>query len=574
MAIRQPIITVVGHVDHGKTTILDAIRSTAVASKEAGGITQKISFTSFPFAYLKEKCKDLLDSFKIKLEIPGFLFIDTPGHAAFTNLRKRGGALADMAILVIDINEGIMPQTEESIEILKANKIPFIVALNKIDSIAGWKKMSDNLKEDIEMQAAFTKKHFEDKFYRLLGSLSNYGFDSELFYRINDFTKQIALVPCSGKKGEGINELLVMLAGLSQRFLKGRLEVGKEAKGTVLEVKKDRDVLYLESILYDGHLKVNDTIVIGGLEKPFVTKIRALFEALPLAKGFKNVQNVSAAAGIRMQVPEAQQALPGMPFVCMKDIKSASEEVQKEITEAVKTDKEGIIVKADSLGSLEALLYLLKKNKIKIARAGIGDITKIDVMSATANLKEKPLDAIVLGFNVSISEEAKTEEKIKLLANEVIYKLIEDFEAWRVEKAKEIERGTLAELTMPCKIKVLKYVFRQSKPAIFGVKVEGGFLMKDVQLINENGETVDRVKNIQSQKKSVEKSKKGEEVAISMPNITYGRQVREGEVLYSNVNETEFKKLKESKKLLNSDEITILQEIASIKRKEKSTWGI
>ena len=574
MAIRQPIITVVGHVDHGKTTILDAIRSTAVASKEAGGITQKISFTSFPFAYLKEKCKDLLDSFKIKLEIPGFLFIDTPGHAAFTNLRKRGGALADMAILVIDINEGIMPQTEESIEILKANKIPFIVALNKIDSIAGWKKMSDNLKEDIEMQAAFTKKHFEDKFYRLLGSLSNYGFDSELFYRINDFTKQIALVPCSGKKGEGINELLVMLAGLSQRFLKGRLEVGKEAKGTVLEVKKDRDVLYLESILYDGHLKVNDTIVIGGLEKPFVTKIRALFEALPLAKGFKNVQNVSAAAGIRMQVPEAQQALPGMPFVCMKDIKSASEEVQKEITEAVKTDKEGIIVKADSLGSLEALLYLLKKNKIKIARAGIGDITKIDVMSATANLKEKPLDAIVLGFNVSISEEAKTEVKIKLLANEVIYKLIEDFEAWRVEKAKEIERGTLAELTMPCKIKVLKYVFRQSKPAIFGVKVEGGFLMKDVQLINENGETVDRVKNIQSQKKSVEKSKKGEEVAISMPNITYGRQVREGEVLYSNVNETEFKKLKESKKLLNSDEITILQEIASIKRKEKSTWGI
>lgn len=578
MAIRQPIVTVVGHVDSGKTTILDAIRSTAYAEKEAGGITQAISFTSFPSDILEKKCKKLLDALKINLEIPGFLFIDTPGHAAFTNLRKRGGSLADLAILVIDINEGVMPQTEESIEILKSNKTPFVVALNKIDTISGWKHISDELKENIEKQAEYAKKEFEKKLYKIVGQLSNYGFDSDLFYRINDFTKQLALIPCSGRKNQGINELIAMLAGLSQRFLKGRLELKeKEAKGTVLELKKERDMTYLESIVYEGVLSSGDTIVIGGFDKPIITKIRALFESMPLGKGFQAVKKVKAAAGIRIQAPESAKVLPGMPFVSIKDlkkIKSAEDEVQKDIHQSIKLDKEGIIIKAESLGSLEALLLLLKKAGIKVSKVGIGDITKTDVISASVNLKEKPLDALILGFNVKTSEDISPEENIKIIVNDVIYKLIEDFEAWRKEKAKEIERSKLAELTLPCKIRVLKYVFRQSKPAIFGVHVEGGFLKPETHLINSQNENIDKVKNMQSHNKSVQSAKKGEEVAVSLPNITYGRQVREGDILYSNLNESEFRKMKESKKLLNAEEITILQEIASIKRREKDTWGI
>ena len=541
--IRQPIITVVGHVDHGKTTILDSIRRSAVAAKEAGGITQKISFTGFPSDYLKEKCKDLLEQFKIKVEIPGFLFIDTPGHAAFTNLRKRGGSLADIAILVIDINEGVMPQTAESIEILKANKTPFIVALNKIDAIAGWKKMNTGIIESIAKQSDFAKKAFEEKLYKMMGSLASYGFDSDIFYRISDFTKQLALIPCSGKTGEGINELLVMLAGLSQRFLKERLEIKKEARGTILELRKEKGILYLEAILYDGILKVNDAIVIGGLDKPFVAKIRVLAEALPLAKGFKTAKQVSAAAGVRLQIPDAEKALPGMPFVSMKNIQEATEEVQKEITEVLKLDKEGIIIKADSLGSLEALLFLLKKSGIKIVRAGIGNIGKTDVISASANLKSNPLNAIVLGFNVQLEEEVKGEEKVKLITNDVIYKLIEDFEKWRIEKEKEMEREELAELTMPCKLHVLKYVFRQSKPAIFGVRVEAGTLKPDIQLMNADGEIIDKIKAIQSEGKSVKEAKKGMEVAVSLPNITFGRQVKEDEILFSAINESEFKQL-------------------------------
>lgn len=577
MAVRQPIICVVGHVDHGKTSILDRIRSTAIAAKEAGGITQKISFTTFPISILEEKCEPLLESFKIKIDIPGFLFIDTPGHAAFTNLRKRGGALADLAILVIDINEGVMPQTAESIEILKANKTPFIVALNKIDAISGWRRVSENLKENIDKQSSHVKKDFDTKLYRIVGALSSYGFDSDIFTRISDFTKQLALIPCSGKTGEGISELLVMLAGLSQRFLKGKLIIGKETKGTVLEIKKEKDMLYVEAIVYDGHLNQSDTLVVAGLEKPIITKVRALFEALPLSKGFKPAKSVTASAGIRMQVPDASQILSGMPFIVAKEnIKKAELEIQREVSEAIHLDREGIIAKADSLGSLEALLILLRKQGIKVSRVGIGSITKSDAISASASLETDPLNAIVLGFNVEISDEikeAKKEEKVKLLTNDVIYKLIEDFGAWRIEKQQDVARKKLESLTMPCRLKVLRFMFRQSKPAIFGVKVEAGILKPEIPLMKE-GKHIDKVKAVQSEGKSVKEAKKGQEVAISLPNVTYGRQIKEHDMLFSELSEYEFRALKENKKLLSDDELKILREIAEIKRKEKSTWGL
>jgi translation initiation factor 5B len=576
MAIRQPIITVVGHVDHGKTSILDSIRSTAIAAKEAGGITQKISFTTFPASILQEKCKNLLDAFKIRLEIPGFLFIDTPGHAAFTNLRKRGGALADLAILVIDINEGVMPQTAESIEILKENKIPFIVALNKVDMISGWRKISENLRENIEKQAMHVKKEFDTKLYRIVGALSSYGFDSDLFIRVAEFTKQLALIPCSAKTGEGISELLVMLAGLSQRFLKGKLVIGKETKGTVLEIKKEKDILYVEAVVYDGSLSQGDTIIVAGLEKPIISKVRALFEALPLSKGFKTAKSVTAAAGIRMQVPDASQILSGMPFVAAKssEIKKAESEIQKEITEVIHLDREGVIAKADSLGSLEALLILLRKQGIKVSRVGIGGLTKADAIAASASLETSPLNAIVIGFNVGIGEDIRHEEKVKLLTNDVIYKLIEDFEKWRLEKGKEILRKKLEVLTMPCKLKVMRFVFRKSKPAIFGISIEAGSLKEGMPLMDSSGKRIDRIKAMQSEGKGVKIAKKGQELAVSLPNITFGRQVNENDILYSELSESEFRKLKENKSLLSPDELSALKEILEIRRREKSTWGL
>lgn len=577
MASRQPIVTIIGHVDHGKTTILDSIRSTAVASKEAGGITQKISSTLFPAEILEKKCKDLLNKYKITLSIPGFLFIDTPGHAAFTNLRKRGGALADLAILVIDINEGLMPQTIESIEILKANKTPFIVALNKTDAISGWQKRADNIEESIEKQSNYVKKDFETKLFKIIGSLSMYGFDSEIFFRISNFTKQIALIPCSGKTGEGISELVVMLAGLSQKFLTGKIELHeKEAKGSILEVKREKSTIYLEAVVYDGILNLNDTIVIAGLENPVVAKVRSLSEAKPLGKGYEAKKQVRAATGIRIQVPNASEVLPGMPFVSAKEkeIERAAAEIQKEISDSIKTDDNGIVIKADSLGSLEALIMLLKKSRICVRKAGIGNISKSDAIAAHASLKENPLEAVVLGFNVEKSEETGEEQEVKIITDAVVYRLIENFETWRNGKKLELERAQLENVTMPCKIRVLKYVFRQSKPAIFGVTVLGGTLKPEIYLMNKDGEKIDKIKVMQLEGKNIDRAIRTKDVAISLPKITFGRQIKEDEILYSDINEDEFKKLRENKKLLNSEEIAILQEIAQIKRKEKATWGL
>lgn len=557
------------------TTILDSIRETIVAKKEAGGITQKISCTSYPIDLIKKKCSGLLEKFKIKLEIPGFLFIDTPGHAAFINLRKRGGNLADLAILVVDINEGFMPQTLECIEILKAGKVPFIVALNKIDAIHGWKKQNENLQENISLQADYIGAEFEKKFSRIVEALTLQDFNSDIFYRISDFSRQVALVPCSGKTAEGVKELLITLCGLSQKFLKGKLQVTEEARGTILEVKREKSIIYLEAVLYDGSLKQGDTIAIASFDEPLISKIRILSEAMPLCKGFKPVKEVNAAAGIRMQLAETAEILPGMPFSVVT--KSNKDEVIKvlkqEIEKTIQTEKEGIIVKADSLGSLEALITLLRKEGIRIGKASIGNINKVDVMNAAANFSTQPLNAIVLGFNVSIDEDAQ-DARVKVLVNDVIYRLIEDFQKWLVEKQKEMQRETLANLIMPCKIKVLRFVFRQSKPAIFGVHVDAGILKAGIEMINAEDEKISEIKAIQSENKSIEKAEKGMDVAISMPNITFGRQIKENDILYSEMSEENFRSLKKNKQYLSADEISVLQEIAQIKRRKKTTWGI
>ena len=578
MKIRQPIITIAGHVDHGKTTILDSVRKTIVAEGEAGGITQKISFTSFPADKIKERCA-LLAKHKIQLDIPGFLFIDTPGHAAFTNLRKRGGSLADLAILVIDINEGIKPQTAEVIEILKLNKTPFIIALNKIDNISGWRSQNEDLKKSIEMQAMNTKQDFDQKMFMLQGALHSHGFNADMYYNVKDFSTKLALVPCSGKTGEGIPELLMMLCGLSQKFLKGRLVLGKQAKGVILEVKKEKSINYIEAILYDGTLDRTDKLGIATFNEPIKAKIRILEEVLPLSSQFKSTDKATAATGIRMQLTEPSGILSGMPFQTFTKEQDI-QELNKEITESIQLDKEGIIIKADSLGSLEALLLLLKQENIKVSKAGIGSIKKADILAAKANLETNQLDAIVLGFNVTQDEEAKElskDEKLKIrvIEDEVVYKLIENLQEFREEKTKEIHREKLMSLAALCKLQILgEHVFRNSNPAVFGVRVEGGALKQGIELIDREGKKIAKIKAVQSEGKTVEEAETGQEVAISLPGTTFDRQLKDTELLFSNLGEAQFRQFKEHKDLLSDEEKKVLMEIADIKRKEKPTWGV
>ncbi len=580
--IRQPIITVCGHVDHGKTSLLDKIRQSSVQKTEAGGITQKISFTLYPIDMLR-KAFPLIDETGTKLDIPGFLFIDTPGHAAFTNLRKRGGSLADLAILVIDINEGIKPQTAEVIQILKLNKTPFIIALNKIDNISGWrlsKNSTRDLKENIDSQPPNIKQLFDEKYLTLVAALNSFGFDSDLYYNISDFTKKIALVPCSARTGEGIPELIMMLCGLSQKYLQDKLTLGEKARGVILEIKKEKEMNYVEAILYDGELSRKDEIAVADLDgKAIITKIRLLEEILPLSSKFFSKEEVKAATGLRLQLIEKAEILPGMPFVEFSGNKEEIEKTfKKEISENIKTDKQGIIAKADSLGSLEALLFLLRQSNIPIVKAGIGKISKTDIISAKASLEINELDTVIVGFNVSIDEEAKAlaeqGTKVKIITDDVVYKLIENLVEFREAKGREIEKKRLMSLASLCKIKILpQYVFRNTSPAIFGIRVEAGKLVHGVSLIDKSDEKAGRIKNIQSENHSVDEATEGMEVAVSIPGSNFERKLKDKEFLYSDISDSQFRNFRKNKDLLSSQEISALQEIAVIKREKNPEWG-
>lgn len=565
--LRCPIVTVVGHVDHGKTSLLDIFRGTSVQEKEAGGITQKISYTKFPLERIREVCP-LIKLQNIMLDIPGFLFIDTPGHAAFSNLRKRGGSLADLAILVVAVKEGIKPQTAEVLNILRNYKTPFLIALNKIDTISGWRK-GENLKESIDGQAINVFQEFQEALLTFQAALNEYGFDSDLYYEINDFTKKIAIVPCSARTGEGISELLFVLSGLCQKFLKERLKVSDEAKGIILEVKKEKGIDYVESILYDGSLDVNDKIAIASFEELIISKIRALEEIELSSFKYNSVKRISASTGARIHLTNKEGILPGMPFQKFDDnLNQLKKTFKKEISGTIVLDKQGIIIKADSLGSLDALTNLLRLQNIKIIKAGIGPIGKSDFISAKTNLETNPLNSVIVGFNVNV-EENMDSRNIKILTGDIIYKLIEDLQKWRKEKQEEIERARLMELSTICKLEVLhNFVFRNSNPAIFGIHVIGGKVKVGLSLIDDKGEEVARVNGLQHEKKSVQEAIEGQELAISLPGVNFERRLKDVKYLYSNISRRQLKAFKENKDLLSFKELNVLQEIVQLEGKE------
>ncbi|MGV8142030.1 MAG: translation initiation factor IF-2 [Candidatus Pacearchaeota archaeon] len=572
--IRQPIITVAGHVDHGKTSLLDCFRGTSLQGLEAGGITQKISFTKYPFEQIQKMCP-LLHKGSVELKIPGFLFIDTPGHAAFTNLRKRGGSLADIAILVVDIKEGIQPQTAEVISILKLNKTPFVIALNKVDTLSGWHKKT-TIKESIESLATHTKDEFEVSLGTFQGSLQSHGYDAELYYNISDFTKQVAIVPCSARTREGISELLFVLCGLSQKFLTERLRISEETKGVLLEIKKERSMETAEAIIYDGVLKEGDEIAIATLSgEPIVAKIRGMEEVMPLSSKFKATKEAIAATGVRLQLTNKEGILSGMPFQKIeKNLAEIKEKFKKEFQNTIMTDKEGIIAKADSLGSLEALLTLLRHANISVVKAGIGPIGKTDLVAAKANLELNPLNSIIVGFNVEKDSDVEKIKDVKILTNQVVYKLIQDLQEWRQHRHGEIEKKRLMELATICKLEILhQYQFRNSNPAIFGIRVIAGDIKKNIPLIDETDEPIAKVKALQEEKESVEEATEGKEVAMSLPGVNFERQLADKKYLYSQISESQFKEFKKNKDLLTESEIKTLMELAEIKRRKKSDWG-
>ncbi|MFO8050354.1 MAG: translation initiation factor IF-2 [Thermoplasmatota archaeon] len=585
MRKRQPIVSVLGHVDHGKTTFLDRICGTGVVDREAGRITQHIGATEVPTEAIKKVCGPLLQG--KDMSIPGLLFIDTPGHESFTTLRARGGSLADLAILIVDIMEGIKPQTLESINILKQYKTPFIIGLNKLDRINGWKANDDQpFIVNVEEQEDLLKEELKNRIYHMIGDLSSHGFNANLYTEVSDFTKSIAMVPMSAISGTGIPDALMLLIGLAQRFLDEELkdEEDEPGEGTILEVKEEKGLgTTLDSIIYRGMIRRDDKVVIGTKGEPVVLKVKSLLKPKPMdeirdpKEKFTNISEVHAAAGIKLLAKGADDVIAGAPIrVVSGDVteEMAQEEVRSLTEVSIEIDDDGIYIKADAIGSLEAMYHLLGRNEVKIWKAEVGDISERDIKEVSSF--EDPLRRVILAFNVKLLpgvEELAEEHDIKLIVNNVIYKIIEDHERWTSEKKRELDDERRSEYSHPAKFKVLlDHTFRVSKPAVVGVRVLAGRIRTGQHVMKEDGKRIGKIASIQTEGKTLKEAKMGDEVAMAIQGPMVGRHFNEEDVLYIELPEPKVQELLGSE--LSVDEKEVLDHIISVKREEKPTWGM
>jgi translation initiation factor 5B len=620
VTLRQPVVVVLGHVDSGKTSLLDKIRGTGVQAREAGGITQHIGASFFPIDTIKQITGVLYERLtKTDEQIPGLLFIDTPGHEVFANLRSRGGSAADIAIVVTDVNKGFEPQTIESIDILKKRKVPFVVALNKVDMLSGWKgkkkgdlyvakkkqnktittttttaSSSTNLTfitEEIKKQDSDIVTLLDEKIYTVVGSLSRMGFTSEAFWRIKEFDKELAIVPISAVSGVGIPELMTVLVGLTQQYLKKRLERRDDyVRGIILEIKEEQGLgPSANMILLDGTIKQGDMIMAAKRDEIILTKVKALLLPKPLDEmrdprdKFRSVNEVISAAGLKIISPDLEGILAGSPLYVLKN-KEDETKIRHLIESEVKdtfinnTNSLGVILKCDTIGSLEAIIDMLKKENIPIQTADIGNITRRDVLASSAVRDKDRYLGVVLGFNVKVLEDAKkesTERQLQIFNEPIIYNLVRNYTDWVNYQKEHADSIIFNEIPPICKIQFLKgFVFRRNDPAVFGAEIIEGKLRQKIHIINENGTKVGVIHQIQDKGKNLEQATKGMQVAVSIRGPTIGRQINEGDVFFTDLNSRQAKLLIEKfLHRLNEEEKKIFDFILESKRKSDPAFG-
>ena len=620
---RQPIVSVLGHVDHGKTSVLDLVRSigserqASVMDREAGGITQHIGATEVPADVLNKTCEAMMGGKKFKS--PGLLFIDTPGHHSFVSLRNRGGSVADIAVLVIDVMEGLQPQTIESLHTLKETRTPFVIACNKVDRIHGWRTQHGrSFMESFNEQREDVRSLFEDRYWKLLGQFSEHGFNIERYDQIRDFRQNVALVPMSAKDGEGLQDLLAVTVGLAERFLEDRLtDTLGAAEGTVLEMRDEVGMgKTIDVILYRGELKVGDRIMVAANDGPFETHIKGLKRPKGMAemrdagKRWVNFDSVEAACGVKIVAPKLENTIAGttlylantpeqkeeaenairqewraifdsMPIMCSKcsevfprvDFKAHS---KKGPCRGAEEERKGVVIKADTVGGLEALGFELAKLKIPVRQATVGPVNKRDILMAKS--AQDPLNKVILGFSVKGNSEVADslndgDSEIRFFSGSIIYHILDAYEAWREETAEKMAAELRESLVYPGRLLYLKdHTFRAKGPAIVGMRVLGGRVHIGQRLMKLDGTSVGQIKSLRTRaSEDVKEANQGDEVAVAINGPTVGRHIEELDEFYVDVPESHAKRLKKIE--LNPVEQEILDELIRLHRKENHFWG-
>ncbi|PHH71025.1 hypothetical protein CDD80_5566 [Ophiocordyceps camponoti-rufipedis] len=572
--LRSPICCILGHVDTGKTKLLDKVRQTHVQEGEAGGITQQIGATYFPVDAIKQKTAVVNKDNKFEFKVPGLLVIDTPGHESFSNLRSRGSSLCNIAILVVDIMHGLEPQTLESMRLLRERKTPFIVALNKIDRLYGWKKVENNgFQESLALQNKSVHNEFKKRLDDTKLAFAEQGFNSELFYENKSMAKFVSLVPTSAHTGEGVPDMLKLIVQLTQERMVGSLMYLSEVQATVLEVKAIEGFgMTIDVILSNGVLREGDRIVLCGTEGAIKTNIRALLTPAPLRElrlksAYVHNKEVKAALGVKISAPGLEGAIAGSRLMVVgpdDDEEDIEDEVESDLTNLlsrVEKSGRGVSVQASTLGSLEALLDFLKDCKIPVANVGIGPVYKRDIMQCGIMLEKAPDYAVMLCFDVKVDKEAQAyadDQGIKIFTADIIYHLFDAFTKHMdemVEKKKE-ESKMLA--VFPCVLKPIA-IFNKTSPIVVGVDVIEGQLKINTPIAVVHAPqgtnpkdivSLGRVTSIEREHKQIQVCKKGQpSVAVKIEmgghQPMYGRQLEEEDLLYSLISRASIDCLKE-----------------------------
>ena len=489
--LRSPICCILGHVDTGKTKLLDKVRQTNVQEGEAGGITQQIGATYFPVEALKKKTQVINKDGSFDFKVPGLLVIDTPGHESFTNLRSRGSSLCNIAILVVDIMHGLEPQTLESMKLLRDRKTPFIVALNKIDRLYGWKRIENNgFQDSLAMQNKAVHNEFRDRLEKTKIAFAEQGFNSELYYENKSMARNVSLVPTSAHTGEGIPDMLKLLITLTQERMTNKLMYLSEVECTVLEVKVIEGLgTTIDVVLSNGILREGDRVVLCGLDGPICTNIRALLtpaemKELRVKSQYVHNKEVKAALGVKIAANNLDKAIAGSRLLVVgedDDEEDIADEVMSDLQHLlgkVSKSGRGVSVQASTLGSLEALLEFLRVSKIPVANISIGPVYKRDVMQAGIMLEKAPEYAVMLCFDVKVDKEAQiyaNDIGVKVFTANIIYHLFDDFTKHmeQLTERKKEESKMLA--VFPCVLKPVA-VFNKKDPIVVGVDVVEGSL--------------------------------------------------------------------------------------------------
>ncbi|KAM4701028.1 eukaryotic translation initiation factor 5B isoform 2-T2 [Discoglossus pictus] len=567
--LRAPVICVLGHVDTGKTKILDKLRHTHVQDSEAGGITQQIGATNVPLDAIKDQAKMVKNFDKDTVKIPGMLIIDTPGHESFSNLRNRGSSLCDIAILVVDIMHGLEPQTIESLNLLKNKKCPFIVALNKIDRLYDWKKGPEaDVSATLKKQKKNTKDEFEERTKAIIVEFAQQGLNAALFHENKDPRTFVSLVPTSAHTGDGMGNLIALLVELTQTMLSKRLAHSEELRAQVMEVKALPGMgTTIDVILINGRLKEGDTVIIPGVEGPIVTQIRGLLLPPPMKElrvknQYEKHKEVLAAQGVKILGKDLEKALAGLPLLVAHkedEIPVLKDELIHELKQtlnAIKLEEKGVYVQASTLGSLEALLEFLKTSEVPYAGINIGPVHKKDVMKASVMLEHDPQYAVILAFDVRIEREAQDMADslgVRIFSAEIIYHLFDAFTKYRQDYKKQKQEEFKHIAVFPCKIRILpQFIFNSRDPIVMGVIIEAGQVKQGTPICVPSKGFVDIgiVTSIEINHKQVDVAKKGQEVCIKIEPIPgespkmFGRHFEATDFLVSKINRQSIDALK------------------------------